>query len=75
MDLAVLLFGLLKVSLDVFQGERRDRFLKQYLELEKEWQDEMSLPDGRIDDSKLDSIMLKCRLLSRLVISEHNNKE
>lgn len=79
-----LVLGLLKVSIETFQDERRDRFLKQYVKLEKEWQDELkkpiypTKPDPRKNydpqdfrsDLTLDGLMLELETIVKLVISE-----
>lgn len=67
-----LILGLLKVSLDIFHDERKDRFLKQWTELNEEWENEMSEPDDTRSDLKLDQLLFKCTNLAELVISEHS---
>ena len=73
MDIGLVL-GLLKVALETFNAERRDRFLKQYTKLEKEWQDEMALPDDQRSDLALDRILFECKQLAKLVITEAGHK-
>jgi acetyl-CoA carboxylase carboxyltransferase component len=65
-----LVFGLLKVAIETFNDERQDRFLKKYVMLEKEWQDEMALPDDQRSDLTLDRILFECHALAKLVIAE-----
>jgi hypothetical protein len=65
-----LVFGLLKVAIETFNDERQDRFLKKYVKLEKEWQDEMALPDDQRSDLTLDRILFECHALAKLVIAE-----
>lgn len=71
---AGLILELLKISAEIFQDERKDRFLKQRLKFEKEWQDEMALPDDERSDLTLDNILFECTQLAKLIISEHNKK-
>jgi hypothetical protein len=69
-----LILSLVKLSLEVFKDERKDRFLKKYIRLEKEWHEEMAKPDSKRSDLALDRILLECKLLARLVVSEANGK-
>jgi hypothetical protein len=69
-----LVLELLKVSIEVFQDERRDRFMKKYLKLQKDWQDEMALSDNERSDLTLDTILFDCEQLAKLIISEHSKK-
>lgn len=74
METIGLVLGLAKVALEVFQDERRDRFLKKYLKLQKEWQDEMGKPDDDRSDLELDRIVFECKQLGQLIIAEHSAK-
>lgn len=65
-----LVLGLLKVAIETFQDERRDRFLKKYTKLEKEFQDELSLSDDERSDLTLDRILFECNQLAKLVLAE-----
>lgn len=65
-----LVLSLLKLSLEVFKDERKDRFLKQHQKLVKEWHDEISKPDNEQSDLTLDRLMLDINTLAKLVISE-----
>jgi hypothetical protein len=69
MDIGLIL-GLIKVSLDIFHDERKDRFLKQYVKLQREWNEEMSRSDDERSDLALDTILFECNLLAKLVITE-----
>lgn len=69
-----LILGLAKVALEIFQDERKDRFLKQHNKLAKEWQDEMGLPDDQRSDLALDRILFECNQLAKLIISESSKK-
>lgn len=61
---------LIKLGLEIFKDERKDRFLKQQVKLEKEWMDEMSKPDADRSDLTLDRLYFDSSVLAQLVISE-----
>lgn len=61
---------LIKLGLEIFKDERKDRFLKQQIKLEKEWMDEMSKPDSDRSDLTLDRLYFDSSVLAQLVISE-----
>ena len=69
-----LILGLLKVSIETFRNERKDRFLKKYVKLEREWYEEFNRPDNTRSDLALDRIMLELELLAKLVVAEAGNK-
>lgn len=73
MDIGLVL-SLLKVSLEVFRDERKDRFLKKYVKLEKEWYEEFNQPESRRSDLALDRIMLELEQLAKLVVAESSNR-
>lgn len=74
METIGLVLGLVKVALEVFQDERRDRYLKKYLALQKEFQDEMAKPDDERSDLALDKLVFECKQLGKLIVSEHSGK-
>lgn len=63
-----LVLGLVKVALEVFQDERRGRFARKLADLEREWNDEMALPDDERSDLALDRILLESRTLGQEII-------
>lgn len=72
-----LLAGLLKVSIETFKEERGDlyhRLIKQSNKLEKEWQDEMALPDNQRSDLAINNFMLEYGQLAKLIVAEATNK-
>lgn len=69
-----LVLGLLKVSIEAFNNERKDRFLKKYVKLEKEWYEEFNQPENYRSDLALDRIMLELEQLAKLVVAESSNK-
>jgi hypothetical protein len=69
MDVTLIL-SLIKLGLEVFQDERKDRFLKQYLELEKDYQDEINKGIDSWSDLKLDRMRADARRLGQLVVEE-----
>lgn len=71
---AGLILSLLKVSLEVFHDERKDRFLKKYVKLEKEWYEEFNKSNDHRSDLALDRIMLELEQLAKLVVAESSNR-
>ena len=69
-----LVLQLIKLSLEIFQDERRDRFLKKYVKLERQWHEEMDRPDSERSDLALDTILRECNLLAKLVVAESSKK-
>jgi hypothetical protein len=72
-----LILQVLKLSLEVFKEERGDlyhRLLKKRNELEKEWHEEMSLPDDKRSDLAIDRILLESNQLAALIVAEHSKK-
>lgn len=65
-----LVLQVLKLSLEIFKDERRDRFLKKYIKLEKEWMDEISKGDDSVSDLALDRLRFEIESLAKLVVSE-----
>lgn len=73
MDIGSIL-GLIKIALEVYQDERKDRYLKKYLKLEREWMHEMGLPDYERSDLRLDTIMFECGQLAKLIVEDRSDK-
>jgi hypothetical protein len=69
-----LVLSVLKLSLEIFKDERKDRFLKKFLKLEKEWMDEISKPDNEQSDLMLDRLHFDAESLAKLVIAEASRK-
>lgn len=69
-----LVLKVLKLSLEVFKDVRKDRFLKKFLKLEKEWMDEISKPDSEQSDLTLDRLHFDAEALAKLVVAEHSGK-
>lgn len=69
-----LVLSVLKLSLEVFKDERKDRFLKKFIKLEKEWMDEISKPDSEQSDLMLDRLHFDAEALAKLVIAESRSK-
>lgn len=73
MDLALIL-GLIKLGLEVFQNETKDRYLKRYLKIQKDFQDEVSKGLDDRSDLKLDRLRFEAKQLAELLIRERNDK-
>lgn len=69
-----LVLQVLKLSLEIFKDERRDRFLKKFLKLEREWNDELSKPDIEQSDLMLDRLYFDAEALAKLVVAESSHK-
>lgn len=69
-----LVLSVLKLSLEVFQDERRDRFLKKFIKLEKEWMNEISKPDSEQSDLMLDRLHFDAEALAKLIVAEASHK-
>jgi len=74
MDKVGLILELLKISLEVFQDARKDRFIKQRMKLEKEWHEEMSKPDSEQSDLTLDRLQHESEVLARAIIDSYTTK-
>lgn len=65
-----LVFQLLKISAEIFQDERRDRFANRILKLEKDYYEELKLPYGERSQLALDNIVLERDILTKNLIDE-----
>lgn len=69
MSLSTIL-SLIKLGLEVFQSERKDRFLKKYHKIEMEWQDELNKGLDDRSDFRIDELRLQANQLAELIIAE-----
>jgi hypothetical protein len=69
-----LILSLVKMGLEVFQDERKDRFLKKYLKIKSEYQDELNKGLDDRSDLKLDELRFDAAALAELIVSEHSKK-
>lgn len=69
-----LVLQVLKLSLEIFKDERRNRFQKKFLKLEKEWSDELAKPDSEQSDLMLDRLYFDAEALAKLVVTEARSK-
>ena len=74
MNLGTIL-SLLEISLEVFQAERKDRFLKKYLKLKEEYQNEINKGIDEWSDYKLSELRIEAENLAELVIRERNSSK
>jgi hypothetical protein len=74
MDLTLIL-SLIKLGLEVFQDERKDRYLKKYLALEKDYQDELNKGLSNWSDLALDRMRFEARQLAQLIVDDANGKK
>ena len=73
MDISLIL-GLIKLGLEVFKDERKDRYQKQYLNLEKRYQDELNKGLDDRSDLAIDRMRFDAKQLAILLIKEHSGK-
>ncbi len=69
-----LILSLVKIGLETFQDERKDKFLKKYLRIQKEFQDEVNKGLDDRSDLKLDRLRFDAEQLAQLLIAEHSRK-
>ena len=67
-----LILGLIKVGLEVFQSETRDKYLKKYLKIDKEYQDELNKGLDDRSDLKLDKLRIEAEQLGELIVRERS---
>ena len=70
-----LILSLIKLGLEVYQDERKDKFLKKYLKLQKEYQDELNKGLDDRSDLKLDQLRFEAIILAELVVRERNSSK
>lgn len=68
-----LILSLIKLGLEVFQGERKDRFLKQYIKIKEEHQDELNKGLDDRSDLAIDKLRFEAIQLAELVVRERNS--
>ena len=73
MELSSIL-GLIKIALEVFQGQTKDRYLKKYLKIKEEYQDEIDKGIDNWSDLKLNKLLLESEDLARLIIAGQDGK-
>lgn len=73
MDLTLIL-GLIKLGLEVFQDQTKDKYLKKYLKIQKEFQDEINKGLNDRSDLKLDQLRHEAKQLAELLIRDRNSK-
>ena len=74
MNLGTIL-SLLEISLEVFQSERKDRFLKQYVKIKESYQDELNKGIDNWSDYKLSQLRIDAERLAELVIAERSGNK
>ena len=68
-----LILSLIKLGLEVFQDERKDRYLKQYNKIKKEYQDELNKGLDDRSDLALDKLRFDAIQLAELIVRERNS--
>ena len=70
-----LIFSLIKLGLEVYQDERKDKFLKKYVKLQEEYQNELNKGLNECSDLKLDQLRFEAIILAELVVRERNSSK
>lgn len=65
-----LILQLILVGANIFQDERKDRFLKKQKKLQEEYNEEMAKHSDDRSDLKLDQLQYDIEQLGALIISE-----
>lgn len=67
-----LVLGLIKIGLEVYQDETRDKYLKKYNKIKKEFDDELNKGIDDRSDLALDRLRYEATLLAELLIRERS---
>ena len=70
-----LIFSLIKLGLEVYQDDRKDKFLKKYVKLQEEYQNELNKGLNDRSDLKLDQLRFEAIILAELVVRERNSSK
>lgn len=73
MDVALIL-SLIKIAAEIYQDERKDKYLKKHNKIEKEYQDELNKGIDNWSDLKLHQLRFEATQLAELLIRERNSK-
>lgn len=67
--------GLIKIALEVFQDQTKDRYLKKYLKIKAEYQHEIDKGIDDWSDLKLHQLRLEAENLAELIVRERNSNK
>lgn len=67
-----LILSLIKLGLEVYQDERKDKYLKQYNKIKKEHQDELNKGLDDRSDLAIDKLRFEAIQLAELIVRERN---
>jgi hypothetical protein len=73
MDLSSVL-GLIKIALEVFQDQTKDRYLKKYLRIKEDYDEEIAKGLDNWSDLRLHQLRLDATSLAELIIRERDRK-
>lgn len=71
MELSSIL-GLIKIALEVFQDQTKDRYLKKYLKIKDEYNEEIAKGLDNWSDLRLHQLRLDASNLAELIVRERN---
>lgn len=69
-----LVLSLIKLGLEVFQDVTRDKYLKQYLKLQEDYEDEMAKGLDDRSDLTISRMFADAERLAQLVVAEANKR-
>jgi hypothetical protein len=69
-----LILSLIKLGLEVFQDERKDRFTKKYLQIKDDYQNELNKGIDNWSDLTLCELRFEAEQLGALIVAEHSKK-
>lgn len=70
-----LILSLIKISLEIFQDERKDRYLKKYLKVKNDLQEELNKGLDNRSDLRINELLFDAQQLAELVIAESGSKD
>lgn len=70
-----LILGLIKVGLKVYKDGTKDKHLKQYLKIKREFQDELNKGLSDRSDLKISQLLFDAEQLARLIIAKSDGKD
>lgn len=66
------ILGLIKISLEIFQSERKNHYLKNYIKIKGEYQDELNKGLSNRSDLRIDKLLFEAETLADLIVAEHS---
>lgn len=64
------ILGLIKLSLEVFQDERKDMYLKRYIKIKREFDAEINKGLDNWSDIRINELLFEAETLGKIIIKE-----